>query len=155
MSIGNCCPSSSANPACRHSQAVAAVPWGVFGMAVGSARAAASPGARSEQPLAEEPRAALDPCPSQRCPGIPVPAPGCVWQLPATGRALRHSSSLQAPRTRGAGSLPGAQPPPAPRSRPAGPHGGSTRNIPGREQESPRAPCSSGPEKQPRAQPPP
>lgn len=82
-----------ANPACRRSQATAAVPWGVFGMAVGSARAAASPGARSEQPLAEEPRAALDPCPSQRRPGIPAPGPGCVWQLPATGRTLRHSPS--------------------------------------------------------------
>lgn len=90
---GICCPSSSANPACRRSQATAAVPWGVSGMAVGSARAAASPGARSEQPLAEEPRAALDPCPSQRRPGIPAPGPGCVWQLPATGRTLRHSPS--------------------------------------------------------------
>lgn len=94
VSTGNCCLSPSANTPCRHSP-VPAVPWGIFGVSVGSVGAEASPGACSEQPLAEGPWAALYPCPSQRCPGSPVPVPGMrVWHAACHGQDTAGTAPL-------------------------------------------------------------
>lgn len=80
------------------SQVMPAVPWGIFGVSVGSVQGEASLGSCSEQLLAEESQAALYPRPSERCPGIPVPIPGMCLRHTACHR--QDTAPLEIPRTR-------------------------------------------------------
>ena len=116
----NCCLSPSASVPCCHHQEVPAVPQGAFGLSMVSSWAGASPGTCSEQLLAQEPRAVLEPCLCQRCPGTPVSIPGT--RLAQAGHC-RHSPSPAGPKEKRCW-LPfrDSWPPPAPHCQPAGTH---------------------------------